>query len=673
MCKMMEGDAYASPFFTHITLLNLVVVEGAGVGVGNLKWDIIEGKVNVPDVERAEMCYNENLEKFSMAHCDRGKAAIYLRRACIRHTLSTGEQDQDKRLMLLNEAQEFLCTSENLFELCGDVVSIKLIKMHYILTDICLGNIESVNDEARNIGQWGLSTENIYFAHFLGLLLLRYGHRQDLRNAKFDIARVCFRAAYCLFKELNALVSSFQAKVAGAILLKDMGDYERAREEHNKSEVIYTCIRAALDKNGQRFEVLRSQIEFGWPLSLFTQLSQIYYYLGDFEQLQQMIHCILEEGPEGDKDIRFFKHHFEQLLLWNKTKTRYRDQVWAGDLASGRAILEDGILQICNLSCTAAVDRGTSGVNQALIVSNEIAQINLLIQLQRFSEARARLQKLDESNLLGANSKISLFPVGMHMHAAVQLQSARIGFNLCVLVRDFKRAEKFYAQVEERDPLYFCTGRGHHIGRQWDALFLAGLMREGLGERDKALQLFQAGIYLAERHREDLRDPTVRLTSFGQDDIGSMFVTAARVCLYFHLLNPPYTLPQHFECIPHLKGTSWAEQALLFLEQGKARHLLDSFLKRPDVIQDKALRTLLDDWTEWRHTRLVSERPSLETKSSEPQTDTIDDRVRLIALQHQIQQHTEFVKITLRNRRTKSNRLFDYSFRYRSHRTRLDR
>jgi hypothetical protein len=215
---------------------------------------------------------------------------------------------------------------------------------------------------------------------------------------------------------------------------------------------------------------------------------------------------------------------------------------------------------------SSLLERTDAGDDPTVKYTCEVARINLLNDLEDFAASRAVLERLDELNYLGACPTIFQalkIPVVRNQE---EIQRARISFNLCVRAKDFPRAVKFFNQVQERDPRYYSTGRsGLESGRDWEALLLAGLMQEGLGKKDEGLRLFHAAAYLAETHYENLQDPIERLTSFGQDDVASVFITAARICLEYDALRHPHA-PKQFDCTPPLEGGTWVEQALLFLE-----------------------------------------------------------------------------------------------------------
>ncbi|KAI8633069.1 hypothetical protein F5Y19DRAFT_287121 [Xylariaceae sp. FL1651] len=93
-----------------------------------------------------------------------------------------------------------------------------------------------------------------------------------------------------------------------------------------------------------------------------------------------------------------------------------------------------------------------------------------------------------------------------------------------------------------------------------------------LGE---ALKSYSQGCELMEIHRNHIEDPEARLTSHDHIDCSNLFFSASRICVYFYQYKY-HVLPADFPCIPALTGLDWAQQALFFLERGKARALLRS-------------------------------------------------------------------------------------------------
>ena len=73
---MTEGDRNLSPFFSHPTVLNLVVVEGSISGTTNAMWDLPERNIVATDLDRARICYEEAMKLFERAHAPRGIALL---------------------------------------------------------------------------------------------------------------------------------------------------------------------------------------------------------------------------------------------------------------------------------------------------------------------------------------------------------------------------------------------------------------------------------------------------------------------------------------------------------------------------------------------------------------------------------------------------------------------
>ena len=184
--------------------------------------------------------------------------------------------------------------------------------------------------------------------------------------------------------------------------------------------------------------------------------------------------------------------------------------------------------------------------------------------------------------LLGADSDIQVAPSfdpRSFVHVEQMTTKAQLSFNICVLSKDYVRAKVFSEQLEVLNRQYRSPVSALLSGRGWQPLMLAALMHEGLGELEQALKLLQRAADLAEHHREGLLDSAVRLSSFGQHDVASIFVTASRLCLQIDA-NKLETHDK--ETVPSYRSATWPEEALFFLEQGKARYLLDAITKELD-------------------------------------------------------------------------------------------
>jgi hypothetical protein len=220
--------------------------------------------------------------------------------------------------------------------------------LHQILVEICLGRVDKVSENARSIGSWGFSTGNIQFAHCLGLLLLRYGRRRSIESTNADIARACYEAARYVFKELKALVSEFQATVSLAVLLRNLGDYASARNEHDIAESLLSDIVRALNAVPRIGPQYHMQAKTKWPHLLFTELFTIYDTLQGSERLRQMADRIGPDGliPGSTTLDWSSKRHAQLLFEWRETKLRYRARVRRDQLVEAKQILLDRILSL---------------------------------------------------------------------------------------------------------------------------------------------------------------------------------------------------------------------------------------------------------------------------------------------------------------------------------------
>jgi CHAT domain-containing protein len=116
-----------------------------------------------------------------------------------------------------------------------------------------------------------------------------------------------------------------------------------------------------------------------------------------------------------------------------------------------------------------------------------------------------------------------------------------------------------------------------------------------------ALRCYNWGCYLSNLFHKHFDKPTALFTIMDHDYCSALFLSAARICVTFSDLAG-VDKPSKIEATPRLDGDDWKRQALIFLERGKARALLDSIVRnrhealgKPDHTDEQHKTTYLWD------------------------------------------------------------------------------
>lgn len=116
-------------------------------------------------------------------------------------------------------------------------------------------------------------------------------------------------------------------------------------------------------------------------------------------------------------------------------------------------------------------------------------------------------------------------------------------------------------------------------GDIWHRFLYAGLIAEKNGLEHDAFVLLLQSKQILESRRQRTEGEDARRAAFFTMDAGEVFHSLARLALRFQeKCNDPLE-PARSPSAYALGGKSWLEQALIFVEAGKARALLDSLLQ----------------------------------------------------------------------------------------------
>ena len=548
-CRMLEGDFSISPGWTHVTLLNLAIVEDQSESVASEKWDTAEAALNAnpSSLEEAEACYTEAFLKYEEAGAIGGMGAIRLRQGCMKHLEVFSHQID--RPSGLQAAMEYFNQAETLFQRCQDVRLLQFVKAHQLLVAIKQGLNHSIDPGA--IGRWGRDSGDHDYVHSIGLMLLRYGWR-EWRRSSFDTALAAYQAALQLFVGVDAQFSQIRTKSSLRTLYYEVSQYEQA-------------IQFGEDALQHLLNVTTNNPPAILLFDLKRRLLLPHYSLEHSERCAQLAEELQTIPAYDAKTKRRYKTWSDYL----SHKLRYRKALHDDDFGLAAQIADE-----CRSYLATDAYLTTEDASDLYFI--RACQINILSERGHYEQARSMIADMERDGQLGdkgVNTGIQSSVDSVKEYE--EKQKPRYDFNICILAKDFQNAFKYYEDLKQTDPTYLDTQTQHSVGgRRWQASLDLGKMWEGLGKQaiteDKeeglrnlklALENYKISCDLAETHRQEIQDPDIRMRSFGRFDVVECFAGAARVCL------------QLYQDTGELE---WIEQSLVFVERGKARSLLDS-------------------------------------------------------------------------------------------------
>jgi len=565
-CRMLEGDFSISPGWTHVTLLDLAIVEGQSESAAFEKWDTAEAALNAnpSSLEEAEAFYTEAYLKMKEAGAIGGMGAIRVRQGCMKH-LEVFRQQTD-RPSRLHAAMEFFNEAETLFQRCQDVRLLQFVEAHQLLVAIKQGVNHSIDPGA--IGRWGRDSGDYDYVHSIGLMLLRYGWR-EWRRSSFDTALAAYQAALQLFVGVDAQLSQIMTKSSLRTLYYEVSQYEQA-------------IKFGEDALQHLLNVTNNNP----PATLLFDLKRLlllpHYSLEHSERCAELAEDLQTIEAYDAKTKRRYKTWSDYLSY----KLQYRKALHDDDFVLAAQIADDCRSYLATVATEDAPD----------LYFIRVCQINILAERGHYEQARSVIAEMEQDGQLGDKGvNTGIQPTVDSVKEYQGKQKSRYDFNICILAKDFQKAFKYYEKLKQADPTYFDTQTLHSVGgRRWQGSLDLGKMWEGLGKQlitvddeeglhnlKLALENYKISCDLAETHRQEIQDPDIRMRSFGRFDVVECFAGAARVSLQLY---------------EHTGERDWIEQSLGFVERGKARSLLDSLSSwKPESIESLLPTTIFEN------------------------------------------------------------------------------
>ncbi|RAO74188.1 uncharacterized protein BHQ10_010200 [Talaromyces amestolkiae] len=288
-CKLLEADyALTSPFSTPFAF-NLIPVYSGNAGFVSQVWDETEDKLSLLESdELSQKLLQQAHDLFQKSDSPRGRAAVRLRQGCIEHMKCYSSAcTPNERTGFLQAAKEHFTDALHLFDL--DEVHCQIVRGHQMMLLISgHEDMKTVTSLAREIGSWGIRSNNEGISEFIGSLLIRFGRRL-LYQSEVNKALMCFEAARECFSAMEEQYGTFQAMISTITVhsLTQNNLHARYLIEH-QTESFYALLNYfdGLCDSDPLYKGFRTT-KVNVIISYDSVVSPVYRNLGDFEALKK--------------------------------------------------------------------------------------------------------------------------------------------------------------------------------------------------------------------------------------------------------------------------------------------------------------------------------------------------------------------------------------------------
>ncbi len=584
MTKMMEADDILSPPFSSPVVLNLIIRETFEVGSSADIWEVTDMGLELCKSEQANRLYTDAFELFKANKSPRGCAAVLLRQACVEHARGLEEKiSAEERHRRLDAAGRKFEQAFGAFEF--DEAHRKIIRGHQILLRITRNDEDEdrkLLDDAAEIGRWGLLVQNEQISWFVGMMMLGFGRKQMLKYNRNGIAYRCFRCVRECFKHLGYIFGVTQALQWEVYTLLAIHDYAAAKDTSKMFEKKFrTCLedfeKLAAAAGEQDSNVNVAPLKQMMTLSYGYLISQVYYVMGEGQRAKELI-AEMTRSRDGNlpENPMIQVQHFRSKMAarlgpegmakrlyliqkcmsdWNIAHMNYQKEAKAQEFDKANAHLREFLAEYetLNSSCFAG----------PILAAVKIGEID---------KAREILTKVSDEELFDDCADVT-----GAISRLYDPTSAQVALSICWLARDWSRGCRVIEQIKKASPTFFDEAGPDHYERFWSRLATAGIILEQYGQLNESYTYLIRSTKLLESYRLQIANLQLRRYSFDSPAIEEIFPTLARLCMLANKRNLPLGVMGAFPDNQHKHAISWREHALLFLEQGRARTLLDVF------------------------------------------------------------------------------------------------
>ncbi|RAO65939.1 uncharacterized protein BHQ10_001951 [Talaromyces amestolkiae] len=577
--KLIEGDSLYSPPFTSPIIQNLVPVPGCHAAGENTIWDAPEAKITPKDSDGVSRCYTEALELFETSNSPRGKAAVYLRQASILHAKSYNYDPTDtERVALLQEASEYLDNAIDLFDM--DEANVQIVKANQILVEISQenANIADLRKRAGEIGKWGRESQNELIAFHIGTVMIRFARREWGKYSRFDTANACYECAYECCTELGALVPAFISLFARVGLQNEMSNIAATAVLGDQCITMFDSVVESLSQQIQKIDsqtpignIERRHLltrKFDFMSTFNSSISRILARrdsLDTLENYRRWKEKFLwyeqndesfaffrgESGPmQSDVAKKYFGQSLDDVMDVFALDTLISDKYWTADMEFNQAIL-DGNLDKAEsfmhdfIKTARGFKRVYTQYMYQMIAYGRIGDVTKMREiLDSVTDEELFNNRLDE---FLADKNVDMFFPSLANNA------------IFVCIRP-----NYFDESPSESPIDLSIRQANAA-----TIYLKNCRPE------LAFRMLLKARYLIELRRSQASDTDVKVGVLSRGLIET-FLQLVIICLQCARLNLPLSILDAYD--HGHPQVPWEEHALLFMEEGRARSLIDSLV-----------------------------------------------------------------------------------------------
>lgn len=633
LCRLLEADAALAPPFTSPLALNLICQ--VSEGWDNDVWDDSEPHFTLRYNAAAETAYLDAVRLFAAAGSPRAGAEALLRLGCMHHGEALWLQRVGNGPAMHQHYGLAASNMDRALELIGrhDAILRPLATCHRLLLDVnsssrdASGHADALLPRARTLGEQLRCTGSDRVAAFIGTLMLRFARLLAVHcgaAAKAETAVCCAAefydglcldplgrlAAGCarmsLMKSRSGGAGTWAARALVQSLAYGRGDgnggatplaqavvsIDRLLAESEPAQHLSLTLRRT-----KTIQAFRKAAHGILPVDEAAQLNELLGRLetvddvaGLWRAISNAPHIVesIQSTPGAGPAVQNIKYFHYEIATGRDVASRYAQIVGkfhriagAGHLKQAKADLQ---------SFADDITAGSSG-------TAALFRILSLSQLDRYDEAQVLLGKCLSPHFLSdpTNESVSTAEQGSPYHlaqSACDLGQSAMGraayedIHACVLAQAWQRGSQLLSGVECVLPGFLETKLQNKSPGDWLFKSCVGAIHEHNGYLDEAMRWYLAAFEQLEQIREATPDLDARLEVFDSAHIPELYCGLTRLCMNLSLVcdyNP---------ASKGLATKNWLNQALLFLEQGRARTLLD-VLRARETAGDKELDEMM--------------------------------------------------------------------------------
>jgi CHAT domain-containing protein len=622
MIKMLEADYILSPPFSNPIALNLLLTEGMEPGFSSGPYDSVEAGLRLGDTQAAGQLYQQAYDLFTDSVSPRGRAAVLLRQGCVEHLqASASDVSPEEKSQRCEIARLKFAEALTLFEL--DEAHSQIVRGHQILLNITSGSDDSnVIQEAAQIGRWGRAYSNELISQFVGILIQRFGRRQMLDYARNGVALKCYKCAQSCFNGLEDRFGLFRALNSEIYILNSMYDHSAALSLVNKQKELFKELLEYIGKVADEHPSSKSDcssISQNMYLIFGNLIRSVYFKVGDTtaldswkmnfwvdfdkaggvaaidEGLDDMAKYLFRDRDSGEDALSILPR-LPKFLVGNHDSHKWTlSDYWK----RGQVLVEKYLKASSDWSDKLEqrdVDRAEGHFRDYIreAAPNNMAShpenflpVLAAAQIGKFDTASKILRGMVNPNLLSYD--INQVPVTDRRQSQSQEERLQESMGLgvvlaaCAQAQDWILGHRVIGRIEKLFPKYLEAGLAESPGPGrglWELLGYAGVIYEHNNEPLKGFDTLLKAFQLAEQSRSFTSGAIPRRGIFAHIAFGEIFNGLARLCLRADDLGVPLAVLNAYPH-KHLHAKTWQEHALLFLEQAKARNLLEALMAPP--------------------------------------------------------------------------------------------